>query len=410
MHTHKKIKKASKNKKLNFISVVSIIALAVFSFVDLPILQMAQEIKAQTPIIRQYKIAQESPSPVEPQPVPAPAPTDMPNPEPQPAPAGQPSPIPQPAPQPQPQQYQQPSQTDNQQQFNEIKQQPKIEIPQQNFIEEGEQMNMEIIDPREVKNALRDIKRMQSELKRFVKQLKKLPNSADDISNCENLLAKLNEHYSAISKPTENESLREVLQDFWDGRYWEEVDKLRAKVELPKELNNLAKDLKKLQKLATQKSFQKLGFNMETLKARVNETQTNLNEIQAKYAAGELEDAMEAMQEFRESGHPGEIMGVMYQMKDAKQRIKSIKNKEVLELINELLDEVVHAFNEGDFREANMAMQDIMGELMKLASKYMKGKPILNDEMRGKFDRLEIMIKEKLGESGQNGAENEIAP
>lgn len=377
-----KTKKHFNNKKINFISVISIIALAVFCLFDLPILQMAQEIKAQTPIIRQYKVAQESPAPAEPQPVPQPE---------------------------QPQQYQQPAQTDNQQQFNEIKQQPKIEIPQQNFIEE-EQMEMEIVDPREVQNALRDIKRMQSEIKKFAKQLKKLPNSATDVSFCENLLAKLGEHYGAISKPTENESLREALQEFWDERYWEEVNKLRAKIELPKELNNLAKDLKKLQKLVAQKSFQKLGFDMETLKARVNETQTNLNEIQAKYAAGELEDAMEALQEFRESGHPGEIMGVLYQMKDAKQRIKSIKNKEVLELINELLNEVAQTFNEGDFREANMAMQDIMGELMKLASKYMKGKPVLSDEMRAKFDRLESVIKGKLGEDNQNGAENEIAP
>lgn len=260
----------------------------------------------------------------------------------------------------------------------------------------AEEMEMEFVDPREVKNALQDIKRMIGDLKRFAKQLKKLPNNADDLAAVNELLNQLSEHQKSIQNPPADESLRSMLQEFWEGRYWEEVDKIRAKVELPKELAGIKKDLARLKKLITTKPFKNLGFDMAALAQNISEIQIAYDEANTNYSQGNMEDAWVAMEVIHSGMHPGEVMGVLYQTKEIKDRIKSVKNKEVKELVNEILLQVIESADAGDFRGANQALNEIRQELLKIMEKYVKQPGVLDEKMRAKFDKLESVIENKL--------------
>lgn len=259
-----------------------------------------------------------------------------------------------------------------------------------------EDMEMEFVDPREVKNALQDIKRMVGDLKRFAKQVKKLPNSSDDIAVINELLGQLAEHQKSIQNPPADESLRSMLQEFWDGRYWEEVDKIRAKVELPKELAGIKKDLIRLKKLITTKPFKNLGFDMAALTQNIFEIQTAYDEAKTNYDQGNMEDAWVAMETIHNGLHPGEVMGVLYQTKEIRDRTKSVKNKEVKEIINEMLAQVIESVDNGEFRDANQALNEIRQELLKMMDKFTKQPGVLDEKMKSKFDKLESIMGGKL--------------
>ena len=267
--------------------------------------------------------------------------------------------------------------------------------------EDDDGMAMEFVDPKQVKNALKELKNIQSELKRFLKQVKKLPNSTDDAATINDLLTQATGFYKNISAPPEDMSLREAMQEFWDARLWDEVNVIRAKVELPKELISIAKDLKKAKKLITQKMYTNLGLDISVVSGALSEVEAAYNEAKTNYDQGNMEDAQMAMEPIHSGLHPGEIMGVLYQMKEIKDRMKGLKNKEVKAIVDELLVDVIDSANAGDFREANQAMNDIKSELMKIMQKYMKSTSKLDDANKAKFDKLEQIISDKLGAEKQ---------
>ncbi|MFH0779234.1 MAG: hypothetical protein V1928_00060, partial [Parcubacteria group bacterium] len=263
-----------------------------------------------------------------------------------------------------------------------------------------EQTKVEFVNPRDVQNALGEIKRMQSDMKRFIKQLKKIPNSADDLIFANDLLTQLNEHYGAIKNPPADVSLREALQEFWEARMWEEVDKIRAKVEIPKELTNIAKDLKKLKKTITLKAYKNLGFNLDSMAESVAEMESAYNEAKSNYDQGNLEDAWSAMETFHSGMQPGEVMGVLNQTKEIKDRTRSVKNQEIKAMIDEVLGDVIESADAGEFRSANQALNEIRNELMKIMTKFAKQTSALDDKTRGKLDKLEGLLQDKLNNSG----------
>ena len=393
-------------RKVRFSLVMLIVVLAIIGFVDWPLFSLANEIDMNTPIVHVYKISQTTIT--EPATTPASTlepittvvqPTESVKQEPvKQEPINKVEPL-QPIPTIETPVVTQPT-TDKQTNKNVEQNQPGDTSSEQTkkmeFTEQDEQTQIEFVDPREVKNALQDIKRMQTDLKRFLKQVKKLPNISDDIATINELLAQLTGYYKNINAPAEDMSLREALQDFWDARLYEEVDKIRAKVELPKELTNIAKDLKKAKKLIIQKPFQKLGLDMTAIAGYLAETESAYNEAKSYYDQGNMEDAQLAMEVIHGGLHPGEIMGVLYQMREIKDRVRSVKNKEVKQIIDDLLADVSESINNGDFREANQTLSDIRNELMKIMQNYMKTSGKLDDKTRAKLEKLENIVSEKL--------------
>ncbi|MBI5077475.1 hypothetical protein HZB94_03805 [Candidatus Falkowbacteria bacterium] len=402
------IEKISKHGKrgVHFGITLPVIALVIFSLVDIPLFTMAQELKMETPIVHIYKIAQVSIT----------ASTDAPTAE-----ATTVVPITETKPtteqaiivSPAPIQETTQQQTTEQQKIEQPASQEapvpttpapeKIELPY-------EKEEIEFIDPREVQNALQDIKRMQSDLKRFTKQLKKVKNSADDIAAINELLKQLAEHGKLIKNPPADMSLREALQDFWNARLWEEVDQFRAKAEIPNELKNIEKDLKRLKKMIIQKPFKNLGFDMALISQAVAEIETAFNETKTFYNQGNMEDALMALDTIRQGMHPGELMGIFYQTREIKDKIGLVKNKEVKAIINELLAPVIESVNDGDYRTANQILNEIRQELFKIMSKFMKQTTALDEKTRAKLDALEEMIGNKLNKEEPNKEEAGLKP
>jgi len=264
------------------------------------------------------------------------------------------------------------------------------------------EMDEEFVDPREIKNALADIKRMRSQLKSFTAKLKKIKNTADDLARIAEIQTAITEHENKIKNPSEDESLRGNLQDFYDNGFWDEINLLRAKVELPAEITRFNKDFAKVKKLVGNKTYIKLGFDMVALGPKLDEVAANIKNVQSLYAGGDLEGAMDAMNDIRDAGQPGEMYGVLMQTRDILQRTKSVRSKDIQALITEIIQPVIDAFNEGDFRGANMALGQIGQELSQLQNKLMRATKL--DEATGqKFERLQQMVEEKLQTSG--GAE-----
>ncbi|MEK7211238.1 MAG: hypothetical protein AAB731_01250 [Patescibacteria group bacterium] len=268
---------------------------------------------------------------------------------------------------------------------------------------EAPEMQEEFVDPREIKNAQRDAARMKAELKRFSAKLKKLPNAAEDVQKINDILAKIAEFEKNLKNPTEEMSIRDILRDFYENNYWDQVNQFRARIELPNEIKNYTKELTRVAKLVTNKSFAKLGFDMAILKGRLYEMKAAMADVQAKYNAGDFEDAMEAMNDVRETGHPGEVQGVMYQVRDIMQRVKALRSKDIQAQIQEIIQPIIDSFNEGDFREANMALQEVTGVLRKMQSKILRMN-VADDATNEKFERLQQLIEEKLG--NKQGAES----
>lgn len=86
-------------------------------------------------------------------------------------------------------------------------------------------------------------------------------------------------------------------------------------------------------------------------------------------------------------------MGVIQQLRDMNQRIKKLK-AEVKEVFHEALAPVYEAIQNGDFREANMMLQDIRNDLWRLLDKV-KGKSGVNADMQQKLQNLEERLQQK---------------
>lgn len=373
---------------MHFGITLPVIALVIFSLVDIPLFTLAQEIKMETPIVHIYKTIKVAQTTVETKAletmsVPAPAVE---------ATTAQPTTAVEPVPAIEPQKVEQPVQPVSSETATPVPTTPD----QEKFAPIEEKEEIEFIDPREVQNALQDIKRMQGDLKRFTKQLKKVKNSADDIAAINELLKQLAEHQKLIKNPPADMSLREALQDFWNERLWEEVDQFRAKAEIPNELKNITKDLKRLKQLIKQKPFKNLGFDMALISSAIAEMEAAYNETKTAYDAGNMEDALMALDTIRQGMHPGEITGIFYQTREIKDKIGFVKNKEVKAIINELLAPIIESVNEGDYRQANQGLNEIRQELIKIMNKFMKKTTALDEKTRQKLDSLEEMIGNKL--------------
>jgi len=257
----------------------------------------------------------------------------------------------------------------------------------------------EFIDPREVKNALKEIARMTTELNRFAKRAKQLPEVLTQIQSLKSKLQEFKNSISQTEKQNDAGELRSAMQEFWDAQPWEEVNKIRVIVELPRELKLIDRELKKLEKLAASKTFPKVGLDVEILKENLRQLREAYNAALAAQKGGDSEEVMEVMEVFHEGGHPGEISSVIYRLRDIRRFTKTIKDKEVQEQINEILQPIIDSFNKGEFRDARELMDDTFDEMTKLANlalRIQRRRVGNRDDMVDKFQALEEKIMAKL--------------
>lgn len=239
-------------------------------------------------------------------------------------------------------------------------------------VEEQKEEQEEFVDPREVQQVLREIKDQRRELKRIAKQLKKLPNSADDVSLINTLLEKIASFESAIKSET---NLRDTIQEFRDEQIWEQMNRLRAKAEIPREMKQWNQEIKRLEKLIKQKQYQNLGLDLEKTGAKIEEIKSALVKIQEFYDSGDLENAIEEFDGLRQELYPGEISDVIRRMWEITNRLKTVKDAEVKNQIKEVLGEVISNFNEGEYRLARELLDESWNDISAIIFKaYQVGK------------------------------------
>lgn len=279
--------------------------------------------------------------------------------------------------------------------------------PQQEFqqqppqpLEEFEEERGEFVDPREIRDAMREIRQLKSELKRFVTQLKRLANNADDLARINEILSQLNGFYAVLSNNSADASeLRDAIDEFRGNQYWDEMNKIRAKVELPREIKQISTTLKRIEKTIKLKTMQNIGLDLTKVRQTIGEMKQNLQTVQEQYQSGNLEEAMDTMQYFHEGGHPGEIEGTIFRIRDIKQRMKQVKDQSVRSEVNNVLQEVIDTFNAGEYRDARETLDEYADDIMQLIDKFIRSQTKRGFDKQdsvSKIKNLDGLIKGKL--------------
>lgn len=245
-------------------------------------------------------------------------------------------------------------------------------------------------NPQECRDVRRQIRDQFRELNRFEKMLRKL-GLGQELEKLIAVRAKLKQHDSGIASGC----TRDRLQEFWDEQVWEEINAFRCKAELPQQFVQMERDFKRLDRQAAPKRLAVTGLNAEQFAAHVGQAKQALGEAKTAVANGSCEDANEAMQTFWEEGlNPGEMMGVVNRLYDLRNQLKRVKDANVRAEFQEVLQPIIDAANEGDFRDANQAMNDIYNELQQLLYKVIASRRY---KYAPRLDKLEALLEGKFG-------------
>ncbi len=286
---------------------------------------------------------------------------------------------------------------------------PVIEQPLQLEPEPEENTyNGNFVDPQEVKRVLGEIRDLKGQVKIGLARLKKIVNSQDAVAKLGEISADLDRIKAVLSNPaTENSDLRIALQEFYDGRFWDEIDEIRFVYEFPKEYKDMTRSLKRLEKMIATKSVKALGLNLERVQATVAELRSSLDLVKSHYDRGEFEEAMEISRDTSENlnVHPGEIEGTIFRIRDIKKMIKKVKDESIRTAVEGALQEVIDAFDSGDYREANETLNEYADDLMDLLSKFIRKTRKADDDSFSRIQNLEQLIIQKLQEGEGNSGE-----
>ena len=261
-----------------------------------------------------------------------------------------------------------------------------------------EMIDEDFVDPREVQQVLREIKDQKRELTRMAKQVKKLAGGNSILGEISALLEQLAGFENSIN---EGVDLRGAIQEFRDAQIWEELNKIRARVEIPRELAQWNKEIKRLEKMLKQKKYQNMGLDLTMAGSKVGEIKETLSRVQEFYNNSDFESAMEEFDGLRQDLHPGEIMNVVQRMQELTNRLKAVKNAEVKERVKEAFSEVISNFNEGEYRIARELMDESWNDIMQMINQALsvgKKKGASKQNIFQMTDKIQNQMKNKSEE------------
>jgi hypothetical protein len=174
------------------------------------------------------------------------------------------------------------------------------------FLPPEDEFEQDFIDPREIENALREISRMKGEIKGLQKRAARF-NNQELNRQIAQIMTELDQLGAKIKNPPGDYTMREALQEWYEARMWEELNKARAQVELPQMLKEIPVVVKRVERLLKLKTYQKLGLDTGNLAEYLNEVKEAHAAATIMYKEGNFEEAMEALSLIHESGHPGEL-------------------------------------------------------------------------------------------------------
>lgn len=291
---------------------------------------------------------------------------------------------------------------------------PPQEVPQPGKDHQGEegQPQEDFVDPREITNTLRDIKRQKVELRQLSRQITRLKNvagTAEMLAKVKELSDQLTTIENNIKNPPGDMTQREALQEFYDSRSWEIFEDLRTRIQLPREVADGKKALAKIERMLKQKAFQKLDLDMAKVQDLVSKIKAIYSQVEAALNANDFDGAREAMQEIWEGGmHPGGLEGALHRIRGIKDMLRAIRDKDIIAAVEELLAPVYEALYEGDFNEIHNVLNEYEDDLRRLANLIIRSRlkfnkvesklSSLEELIRGRFETLEQQAQEKANQ------------
>lgn len=286
--------------------------------------------------------------------------------------------------------------------------------PQNPFGGENEQGNMgfedqafedqggqeDFVDAREIQQVQRQINDLKKQATRLLKKTAKNAALANEASELQNFINKLASYAEAVKAGT-----RDALQEFYDAELWETLNGFQARIEMPTEISRVEKDLVRLEKLIAQKAFQVNGVDLGIVRSKIEEIRSAINGAKSALSSGDPESAREYLQVVYEGTHPGEMHGVLQQLREITKQLKTIKNEEIRQAIMEVLSPVYEAVAAGDFREANMALSEVSRELFSLFGR-LRNTRTFNNDLRTKMRTLEQKLEGRIQEIETQGERN----
>ncbi len=257
------------------------------------------------------------------------------------------------------------------------------------------------VPAQELKNELGQMNNQLRDLTRFRKELVKTGATA----LVDKLIAEIQDYQKKV-KELSGQDQRDVLQDYRDARYWDEMNGIRAMAEIPKNLSSAVKDLKSAEKYLTQKSLAKalsfFGLDMASIQVAIGDKRTALNQISAALASGDPETAQDLMEEHvYRSWHPGNLRHTLDMYRESYDSIRFLKNQsEIKEQIMDILEPINEAFASGEYQEVEQAMQQFTNELRPYRQYFERsGKTGFNLDAKTRklLNKLEMTIEQKLG-------------
>ncbi|MBI2552784.1 hypothetical protein HYW17_05820 [Candidatus Uhrbacteria bacterium] len=215
-------------------------------------------------------------------------------------------------------------------------------------------------------DRLREWRDQLRESAKVRKQLVRLKGSQDELVKLDAIKERLTQCQTQLNAATDNDAMKDVLEgeECGDtGEFWEEINRIRQAVELPKELNNVLRDLNRAKNLCKQKWVDKV-FSREECNTIMANFAAKYAEAKAAYQAGEYEDARGILQDaFHEPGWPGDVNGALQMMRGFIEPLRRVKDPELKTQLDDLLIPVKEALRDGEYRVARETMEAIQREL-----------------------------------------------
>lgn len=274
--------------------------------------------------------------------------------------------------------------------------------------EEREQMDRQNLE-RWKQDRLREWRDQLREIANVRRQLRRLKGSQDDVAKLDAMETRIKGCQNQLNAAAEVDDMKDVLEgeECGDtGDLWEEINRIRQAVELPRELNRIMLELKRLERIVVLKWAKKIT----DLTPVVAEMKARYAEAKAAYQAGEYEDAMEIIREnFHEKGNPGECQHALNLLRGFIESSRRVKDQELKGELEGLIEPVKEALAQGECRDARESAEAIQHELGPQIFKL-----ILDNERRRKAlpsdldDRIE-RVRQKFGEI-ESHPEGEVKP
>ena len=236
------------------------------------------------------------------------------------------------------------------------------------------------VDEWQIRDIQKQIKDLQRDIKKLLKQAGKVGATAET-ARLNELVGSLNNTLTIISGPRaseeEIEKVMDAINDFHDGRPWDVINEVRARVELPKQIADMEKSVVRLQKLVSSKSTQKavilFGLNLTEVNNIISATKQSLQEVKTLLQNGDTEEAQEEIRGVWDNDI-NMIEGVIHNFRGLSDALRAVKKNNIIEKTKSLIQPGIDAFHAGDYQEAQELLRGVENEVRRMVDETRRPK------------------------------------